>query len=212
VGELTRQSTEDLVPVASLQEYFRDSVDSAMAANNVTVDHHTAYYVVNLLTVFARSEHFYDATEEGPALRPLALMWADAIEAPTCKERNHALRRVGDVSLFLSGFFSEGIHYSAVDIGYYVNMGGSAYQSLSSSVGRGVQGVAFSDVFAELGAKFGQLVDVLNEVREAAAGDSDQNALRLYEIWSKTGSQRAARMLKSLGIVPIKGAFQGSEH
>ncbi len=189
-----------------------DSVDAAMAANNVVVDHHTAHYVVNLLTVFARSEQFFESTTDGPVLRPLALMWADAIEAPSHDERNHALRRIGDVSLFLSGFFSAGIRESAVDIGYYVNMGGSAYQSLSSSVGRSFMGRAFSGVFAELGEKFGQMVDVLNEVRESAATDSDENALRLYETWSRTGSQRAARMLKALGIVPIQTARHSSKH
>jgi len=31
-----------------------------MSANNVSVDHQTSHYVVNLLTLFARSEALYE--------------------------------------------------------------------------------------------------------------------------------------------------------
>ena len=46
--------------VASLQEFFKDSVADAMAKQGVAADDHTAYYVVNLLTLFARHETLYD--------------------------------------------------------------------------------------------------------------------------------------------------------
>ena len=75
------QQVDGLQPVASLQEFFRDSVDSAMAANRVVLDEQASHYVVCLLTLFARSEDFYEVGEDGLQLRPLALMLADAAGA-----------------------------------------------------------------------------------------------------------------------------------
>src|SRR5829696_6763808 len=53
----TRLRAQDRVQrIASLQEFFKDSVAAAMAKQGVAADDHTAYYVVNLLTLFARHE------------------------------------------------------------------------------------------------------------------------------------------------------------
>lgn len=61
----SKKSPEGLVPVASLQEFFMDSIDAAMATNKVVMDDHTTHYVVNLLTLYSRSEALYADTAEG---------------------------------------------------------------------------------------------------------------------------------------------------
>jgi hypothetical protein len=210
--ELTRNSTDDLVPVASLQEFFRDSVDAAMAANKVVLNHHTSHYVVNLLTMFSRSEALYEPTDEGLQLRPLAMMFADAIDAPTEAERNYNLQRLGDVSLFMAGFFADGMRRAVVDMDYYVYMGGGAYHSLATHMRGTVKGRAFCEVFSELAHKFQDMVDVLNEVRESARADSDSKLLRIYELWMKTGSRRARRLLRESGVYPMKHARANRQH
>lgn len=204
--ESSEHSHDGLLPVASLQEFFRDSVDAAMAANKVVVDHQTSHYVVNLLTLFARSEDFYEPGPDGPRLRPLALMLADALEARSEEQRNFGLQRLGDVSLFMAGFFGDGLARAAVDVDYYVRMGGGAYHSLAAGLRGTLRGRLFGGVFDELGARFGDVVDVLNEVRESLRAGSDTDALRLYELWLRTGSARAARLLRELGIHPLQQA------
>ena len=60
---------------------------------------------------------------------------------------------------------------------------------------------AFGTVFAELAEKFRDFVDVLAEIRDsgkAAAID----VLRVYEVWLRTGSRRAARLLREHGLEP----------
>ena len=52
---------------------------------------HTAYYVVNLLTLFARSDALYEETQAGLGLKPLALMLAEAAETPNPRERDFVL-------------------------------------------------------------------------------------------------------------------------
>ncbi len=195
-------SADRVRPVVSLQEFFRDSVGQAMQRQGVNAGDHTAYYVVNLLTLFARSEALYEETQAGIGLKPLALMLAEAAEAADPKERVLVLQRVGDVSLFIAGFFSDSLATHVVDVDYYVHVGGGAYNSLSQQLRGTPRGQAFGPVFAELGDKFDRFVDVLNDVRAAAKSNDDQDVLRLYELWLRTGSKRAERLLRALGVEP----------
>jgi hypothetical protein len=201
----------DLIAVASLLEFFRDSVDAALSANKVEVEPHTSHYVVNLLTLFARSEALYQQTAEGTGLRPLALMLADAAEAPAGDGRHLALQRLGDVALFVAGFMEASLDRSPVGFDYYVRMGGSAYRSLSVTLPANARGRAFAPIFAELGCKFQDIVDVLAEVRHAA-GSANEDVLRLYEIWLRTGSRRASRILGRLGVPPVLQGGSVREH
>lgn len=212
MSDMTRESLPELETVESLQAFFHDSMGCAMAENKVVLDDQTTHYVVNLLTLFSRSEDFYESTADGPALRPLAGMLADAVDAQSDVERNTTLQRMGDVSLFMAGFFADGLQRAAVDVDYYVYMGGSAYHSLSVHLRDTFRGRAFCDVFVELAEKFQDMVDILNEMRESVRTMSDENLLRTYEVWAKTGSRRAARLLKKSGVYPLTPAHPRSEH
>lgn len=195
-----------VLAVTSLQAFFHEAVGGAMRSQRVEVAEHTAHYVVNLLTLFARSEALYDETDEGRRLRPLAMMLDDALNAPNEALRNRALQRLGDVSLFIAGFFADSLAHRLVDLDYYIRMGGNAYGSLSDGVRGTVRGRVYAPVFRELAAKFQPLVDVLNEIRDSARSTSDHDVLRLYEVWLRTGSRRAARLLGELGVPPLQGA------
>jgi hypothetical protein len=190
------------IDVRNLREFFRDSVHEALARQQVGVDDHTEHYVVNLLTMFSRSEALFDATPEGPRLRPLALMLAEAAGAATGEQRSRTLQRLGDVSLFVAGFLSHGFARRLVDVDYHVAMGGRAYGTLADTCGTGARGRALAGVFAELAAKFQRLVDALNDVSEMSWRNSDRDTLRLYEIWLKTGSPRAYALLREKGVSP----------
>jgi hypothetical protein len=190
------------IDVRNLREFFRDSVHAALERQHVGVEDHTEHYVVNLLTMFARSEALFDSTADGSRLKPLALMLADAGSATTREERLRALQRVGDVSLFMAGFFAQGFARKLVDVDYHVAMGGQAYGTLADTCGNGTRGRALGAVFAELARKFQRLVDALNDVSEMAHRHDHRDVLRQYEIWLKTGSPRAHGILRSLGIEP----------
>lgn len=194
------ERAEKVIPVANLTEYFRDSLDTVMAKRKLRADDDTAHYVVNLLTGFARSEALYEHTQAGFGLKPLAFMLADAVHAPSEQQRQRSLQRLGDVALFVAGFFSGSLARSLVDVDYYINMGGNAYDSLSQSGGGSLRVRARASIFAELGSKFGDFVDALADIAEQ--GRSDHDLLRQYEIWLKTGSDRAATILRSLGVEP----------
>src|SRR5215510_3380267 len=197
------EATKPLVAVTNLREFFHDSVQSALRKQRVDVDDHTEHYVVNVLTMFARSEELYESTPEGIRLKPLARMLADASAASSSQQRDEALRRLGDVSLFVAGFFAQSFARKLIDIDYHIAMGGRAYGTLADNMRGSLRGQAFAAVFLELAQKFQRLVDVLNEVAEMAHTHTDKDILRLYEIWMKTGSPRAFAILQRLGVAPV---------
>lgn len=187
-------------PVKNLRDYFQQSVADSLRRNDIRVDDLTSGYVVDLLTLYARSEQLFEPGTDGPALRPLATVLADAVDSSTV-ERNRALRRVGDQSLFVAGFLGDYLRTRIVDLDYYVSMGGSAYAALSRAARPSSRGIALAHVFAELAEKFAEFVDVLSDLRSEGRAD-DEDLLRLYETWVRTGSRRAARLLRSRGIEP----------
>lgn len=190
-----------ITTINNLREFFMDSVTDAMGRQQLDADEQTAFYVVNLLTLFARSEALFDDSEDGPLLTPVATVLASAVDAANAPERDHALQRVGDVSLFIAGFLGEGLIARLVGIDYYINMGGAAYQTLAMNLKGSVRGRAFGSVFAELAEKFQDFVDVLADVKDGAQA-TQADVLQLYDTWQRTGSRRAARLLRGLGIEP----------
>ena len=203
MGERSQHSR--VVPVHDLRDYFRTSIDDVIVKQGVELDPHAAHYVVNLITLFARSEELYEDGETY-GLKPLALMLADAADAPSPDHRTQTLQRIGDVAMFISGFFIESRADKAVDVDYYIYMGENAYGSLSEEVRGTFRGNVFADVYRELATKFPIVIDVLNEVRDGAQHTSDANLLRTYELWRKTGSRRAEKLLREQGVVPLSSA------
>lgn len=189
------------IDVRGLREFFRDTVHDALAHQKVQVDDHTEHYVVNLLTEFARAEQLFEPSPDGPRLKPLALMLADAAQAPPA-QRSLLLQRLGDVSLFVAGFLARGFERKLVDVDYHIAMGGRAYSVLADRPGSGARGRALGAVFAELAVKFQRLVDALNEVSELSYRHTQADLLRLYELWLRTGSPRAQGLLLELGVQP----------
>lgn len=203
---------QKVIASSNVREFFKDSVGRALANQKLQADDHTVHYVVNILTMFTRSEELYDDTPEGRQLRPLALMLADAMDARSERQRHESLRRLGDVSLFIAGFFSQTFARRLVDIDYYVAMGGNAYSSLYDRARGTAYGRAFADIYGELARKFQGFVDVLWEVSENVQHSSDRDILRLYEIWIKTGSRRAAVLLRKFGVHPIADPAPAFRH
>lgn len=194
-------SRHEVIAVGNLQEFFRDALHAAMSHQRLAVRDHTEHYVVNMLTLYSRSDALYEQGSHGVRLKPLVVMLSEALEATSVAERHFALRRLGDVSLFIAGFFAGSFARKLIDIDYHIVMGGRAYGSLADCLSAR-PGQTPVDVFAELAQKFQRVVDALNEVSEQARTHTNHDILRLYEIWLKTGSRRAQALLRKLGVEP----------
>jgi hypothetical protein len=205
-------SAGSLVAVSSLREFFRDAFHAASAKQHLDIDEQAEQYVVNLLTMFSRADALYERTSEGLRIRPLAHMLTDALEAPTAIARQRSLQRLGDVSLFVAGFFARSFARKLIDIDYHIAMGGNAYSSLADTMQRSLSGRSVAPLYGQLAQKFQALVDALNEISEMSYQHTDADILRLYEQWMKTGSPRAHGLLNKLGVQPVKQGGYRREH
>jgi hypothetical protein len=158
----------------------------------------TTYYVVSLLAAFANLKSS-GAGEAMVSNEPLGIKLVRALQSSGSGQRV-GLRQVGDVSLFVSGFFSDSLRRSLVDIDYYVSIGGYAYASLGRD---GDDPLA--ETFEELSEKFVSFVDVLAEVSERSSLTRNSDLLRLYERWLRTGSKRNGDLLVERGLIPPTG-------
>jgi hypothetical protein len=197
---------------SNVAAFFHEAVIETVQRQRVDVTAAAAMYLANLLVSFVRTAALFETTPEGVMLRPLALIYADAVNAPTRVAREQALRRLGDVALFIAGAFSASLRDKAVDVDYYIAMGGNAYDCLAQSSNAGAAARARAEIYAELATKFVLFVDVVGEVCDQGRPASDLDLLRLYEVWLRTGSARAAAKLRGSGIVPIATSGYGASH
>lgn len=185
--------THSLVRAQSPVEFFKEQVEWACERQRVHPNPMTAYYVVRLLSEFT---HLGGTTGEAmTSNEALGARFARALQSGGADQRR-SLKQVGDVSLFISGFFSDSLRCSLVDVDYYVSLGGHAYASL------GTTDDVLSPIFAELSDKFVLFVDVLSDVSARTSLTNDSDLLRLYEKWVRTGSRRHGTLLAEQGIVP----------
>jgi len=192
----------ELQTVPDLREFFRDALHTAFGHQHLHVRDHTEHYLVNLLAMFSHTDALFEPGADRAQLKPLALLLADAVEAPDDRQRYRVLQRLGDVALFVAGFMAGGLARRPVDVDYHIAMGGRAYATLAGAPCHGAQRV-LAAVFEELARKFQPIVDALNEIGEGASKNSPRDVLRLYDLWHKTGSARAHRLLLKLGIRPV---------
>jgi hypothetical protein len=192
-------------------EYFQGVVAGAVTSLKLEVSDHAQLYLAQLLGYFIKMENFYPVDAEGRRADTLAQQLAVALEQESAEERAKRMRQLGDFSLYVAGFFTESFQRKAVDVDYYIGMGGAAYESAARLEDK----KAKSDLFFELARRFPDFVEVLSQISEETGfhPSNDKDLLRMYDLWARTGSGRLARKLAKAGIVPSapKTSTEGNE-
>jgi hypothetical protein len=199
------ESHKEIITNVSLREYFFDTVSTAVANQKQSFSTEALFYITNLLTQFNRPEQLYEVVDDGYDIKPLALIYADALYAESSSQRILTFKYLGDVALFISGLFAASLNRSLVSVDYYIGMGECAYGSLAgdSVIARKM---AFQLIYDELSQNFISVVEVLNEVRDQMNAGSDEDLIRLYENWLRSDSDYAAEKLRKHGIQPVATA------
>jgi len=191
----------DLKLVSQPQDFFRELVTEALDRQQVKTKPETEFYLVNLLNQFMKTDRLYEQSEDG-SLReePLAFMIKDAIEEPRAEAQAALFRHIGDVSLYTAGFFQDSLARKLVDVDYYIDIGNTAYRKVALRAEEEILRV----IYQELAEKFSAFVDVLAAVSDKTTPRTEKDLLRMYELWVRTGSDRAAKALQDAGIIPNK--------
>ncbi len=190
-----------MIESRSLKEYFMDLVREAMRRQRVDTYETTEFYIVNLLSEFVKREKLHG--EGDPfGVEPIAFTLLRAFEV-SLKERFTLLKRIGDTSLFVSGFFFESLRRRVVGADYYMTIGENAYAHLASLTKWKGDTEVLSTLFQELAEKFIPFVEVLSEVREKTSFTPPDDTLLIYERWFRTKGRKYMELLEKRGIIPL---------
>jgi hypothetical protein len=116
----------------------------------------------------------------------LALEFLNSVDLPP-HQREVALQEVGDKCLLVSGLFPKLAEKRHVKIGYFVNLGRTAYSTVSRNG---------DDLYDALSRHFVPMMDTLQSIRQYSSEFPDLLPLDAYELWHETGSQRALKTLQ----------------
>ncbi|MGE3760467.1 MAG: hypothetical protein AB7H97_22065, partial [Pseudobdellovibrionaceae bacterium] len=185
--------------LVSPHEYFATAVREALQSRRVETYPQVESYIVELLKHYMLTQNLYEQNSDGTnKIETLAEMFLRASNSET-NAKVELLKRLADMSLYVSGFFGDSLARKLVDIDYYADIGGSAYVNLASSVREDL----FSQVYLDIGSRFLVYVDVLAYISEKSFIESDQSILSLYDRYIRTGSELAREKLVEKGVVTL---------
>lgn len=183
----------------SPHDYFTSSVRDALESRRVETYPFVESYLVELLKHYVHTRNLYEQTEDGRARQEtLAEMFLKASNA-ALSVKIELLKKLGDSSLYVSGFFGDSLSRKIVDVDYYADIGGSAYANLASVVREDM----VAQVYREMSSRFPVYVDVLAYISEKSFVQSDESILRLYDRYVRTGSELAREKLAEKGVVTV---------
>jgi hypothetical protein len=178
--------------LVSPHEFFAEAVENGLARRNVKAPPGTQTYLVGLL------EHYLDSKNFVEQPSTLAEMFFQAANTPA-PGKLELLKRLGDRSLYISGFFGDSLSRKAVDVDYYADMGGAAYASLATFIREDMT----AQMYRTFSNRFIDFVDVLTEISQQSMVQSDEGLLRLYDRYVKTGSELAREKLIEMGVLTL---------
>lgn len=173
----------------SPENYFSELVLTAFEKRRLEPHPRVSDYLVNLLSHYLISSNLTVNSSFAETL-------LKAIQAERTL-RLEMLKKLGDTSLYISGFFGDSLRRKIVDIDYYADIGGAAYASLANEVAAEEQAL----VYTEFSERFLDYVDILTYISQSAQVQSNQDLLRLYERYVLTGSELAKEQLIEKGLL-----------
>lgn len=183
--------------------FFRQSLKEALVERKIETYPHVEAYLVDLLNHYLITTNLFD--EEDPSGKKtretLAEMMLKAVNSPH-RQRYDLLKKLGDSALYISGFFADSFQRKVIDVDYYMDMGASAYSSLSKEMNED----SFAKMYMEIAQKFNVFVDVFMLMSRKTMTPDQDNILRLMDVHAKTGSTLAQDLLAEKGI--YTGSYQ----
>lgn len=186
-----------VIQEAKLTEFFQEKIVAAMARNNVTIDNDVEFYLTTLLCDFLRPRSQIPDT-------PLALLLQEAIESSS-RTQLVKFKSLGDLSLYVAGYFQESFNRRVVDVDYYIALGSIAYRQLAAIVSKNAQ-----STYEKLAQDFPLLVELVAEVAVVPGQDRPVDILATYDRWTRSNSRRLLRILQESGIDPIPVGVKGT--
>lgn len=190
------------VPVTetSLSNYFSARLTRYARRFQPPPHEDTCWYLGNLLDRFGHAEQLFSYQDGQMTLRPLALLYGDAVEARSERERCLLLQQLGDMALFLGALFPQRWARHGIKQDYFIGMGGSAYDYLADNARSN------RHIFSELANTFTRMLEMVANACSRQQRLGTEEILALYQRWLQNRDPVIAAQLSAIGI-----ELEGSE-
>jgi hypothetical protein len=200
MGSGSNSGETQLIDRANARTVFAELVAGALSETRVRPSPMAVAYLIELLDSRLTEESPGGEVAEDEASSLAEDLLTACLQHGTVRLRR--LRNLGDRALFVAGFFGDSLTRSVVDLDYYGDVGRAAYANLAESLRCEVREPAWTGLYAELASRFDQFVDVLAAVGDRSGRPPNEDLLRIYERYLRTGSERDRGRLLRLGQVP----------
>lgn len=185
-------------------EFFRSKVIKAADQQGLVLSKEVEFYLVNLLCHFIDPDRYFKLEGDIDLFdTPIALILKKALEAPPEKQLM-IYKTLGDISLYMSGYFQDYFNNKTFDIQYFSSIGSQAYASVATRVQGKHKNNDFYDLYQNLSLNFDHIVEVFAIISDSTiTSSSSVNLLAVYDRWTKVNSERLRKKLEKSGIVPV---------
>lgn len=182
-------------------QFFSDMVRTAFERRKLQTNPAVETYLVGLLRHYLDARNLHDElVNESGERQPItfAEMLLKAAQSEDV-EKQELLKKLAERSLYISGFFGDSLSRKAIDIDYYAKMGGTAYGALADCVREDTR----AQIYRVCSMRFLDFVEVLTFISTESMIQTDENILRLYDRYLRTGSELAREKLVEKGILTL---------
>ena len=176
-----------------IQEQFKSLLNESLSRMSLQVSLSVQEYLEKLLIFYVDSEHLFEVHSQSGkrTLKPLAEIYLKAQNAPL-SERLFCLKRIGDQSLYLRGFFKKALQKKIVNLDYYINIGQGAYDCLAQ--------YHREETFKELSHSFEDIVDVLSYMSSRHSIRNHEDLMSVCAEYLRTECKVLAVQLEDHGL------------
>lgn len=170
----------------AFKEYLQKELDQSGASLSFNVK----MYLVDLLYLYVSSDQLFEKKqgETKSHEKTLAEMYKKS-QTSKPQEKLYLFKKMGDFSLYLSGFFRSAIKRRLVHVSYYEQLGQNAYGFVSSAYG------SKPNVYKELSQEFRHLSQILFSIQKKS---EKQNSQYLLNFTSSDPSGLSSELIKKI--------------
>ena len=189
-------------PLVSCREYFTEVINEGMEKIKFYPSQMARFYLIEVMEQFVPAENLFEKRKEAidPQKQPSTGTLAEMLLIATNQKqgvRINLLKKLGDTSLYISGFLGDSLKYKLIDVDYYADIGCVAYQRLSKVI----KGSSFQELYMEFAREFIGFMDLLTFFSHKSNIQTNTDLLRLYDKYIKTGSRIAKEFLETKGLI-----------
>lgn len=178
-----------------LRSYFSEVVTLTRSTGQFKIDDNVLTYVINLLCEYSH----VDAIDINNGIPTLVSLLESAVHS-SGRIKYNAYKRLGDMSLFLSGFYSQYVE-STGGIRYYIDMGTGAYANASS--------VSNKHMMGSLARDFCDIALLLNDASHTINLGTKYTLAQMIELHDKAPTNVTLKKLIDLGATPVYTLARG---